>query len=55
MPTLYKSVCQWCGKQGKIAYGEQGSTPNQTPSVPGKCSCHPSGKPDMPHSPKWEK
>lgn len=53
--VLYRSICQWCGKQGKAAYSEHGRIPNQTPSVPGKCQCHPSGMPDMPHSPHWEK
>lgn len=55
MQELCKSVCQWCGKQGKIAYTENGHMPNQTPFVAGKCNCHPSGKSDMPHSPRWEK
>ncbi len=52
---LYRSICQWCGKQGKTAYSEHGGIPNQTPFVQGICQCHPSGMPNMPHSPRWEK
>lgn len=52
---LYRSICQWCGKQGKTAYSEHGRIPNQTPFVQGICQCHPSGMPNMPHSPRWEK
>lgn len=57
MADLYKSVCQWCGRTGSIAYGTPtGGTPTQTPTVGNPpCKCHPSGNPNMPHAPKWEK
>lgn len=56
MADLYKSVCQWCGQPGERRYGTStGGTPSCAPSVPGNCKSHPSGKPNMPHAPKWEK
>lgn len=55
MREFCKSICQWCGKTGRIAYTENGHMPNQMPTVHGICNCHPTGKPNMPHSPKWEK
>lgn len=57
MANNYKPVCQWCGKVGNsYSYGTPtGGTPNMTPIVPGNCKCHPSGKPNMPHAPRWEK
>lgn len=56
MPDTYKAVCQWCGKQGNRAKGSsQGGIPNSRPLVPGKCNAQPSGNPNAPHSPKWEK
>lgn len=56
MADTYKAVCQYCGKIGNRAFGSPtGGTPNITPSVVGKCPCHPSGNPNMPHAPKWEK
>ncbi len=54
MPTMkYIPRCQWCGKTGASAQSSNGA-PRQTPKVPGKCQSHPSGKPNMPHSPQWE-
>ncbi len=53
--TYWKSVCQHCGAIGSRASTANGNTPNIQASVPGACKCHPSGKPNMPHSPKWEK
>lgn len=56
MADLYQAACQWCGKRGGTASGTpNGGLPYSTPSVPGKCPCHPSGKENMPHSPKWER
>lgn len=56
MADLYRARCQWCGKIGHISYGTPtGGTPDYTPVVPGTCPSHPSGKPNMPHAPKWEK
>ena len=56
MQELYKVVCQWCGKQGRTSYGTPtGGSPNSNPYIPGTCPCHPSGKANMPHSPRWEK
>lgn len=55
MEKLYKSICRWCGRQGKTAYSSLGRIPNQTPFVEGTCQCHPSGRTNMPHSPRWEK
>ena len=54
MEYLCKSVCRWCGRQGKTAYSIQQRLPNQPPFVAGVCKCHPSGRPNMPHSPQWE-
>ena len=39
----FKPVCQYCGKVG-------GGTPNETPSILGKCPSSPTGK----HAPRWE-
>lgn len=49
-------VCKNCGKRGNIISGTfQGTMPTSTPQISGKCPAHPSGKPNMPHSPSWEK
>ena len=57
MSEKYKPVCQYCGKQGNnTSYGTPtGGTPAANPQVYGTCPCHPSGNPNMPHSPRWEK
>lgn len=56
MADLYRARCQWCGRVGGTAYGTPtGGAPNQTPYIPDTCKSHPSGKPNMPHAPKWEK
>lgn len=52
----YVSRCQWCGKTGSMAPGSStGGAPITTPWVSGNCPSHPTGKPNMPHAPKWEK
>lgn len=51
----WKSVCQWCGKIGWRQSTITGNTPNAQAQVTGKCPSHPSGNPNMPHSPRWEK
>ena len=52
----YVPRCQYCGKTGVARFGSSnGGAPVATPVVPGKCQCHPSGKPNMPHSPRWER
>ena len=54
MPTnRWIAVCQWCGKRGGTAYSN--TSPSYTPVVSGKCEGHPSGKPNMPHNPRWER
>ncbi len=56
MTQYYKSVCQWCGRVGShMPASPSGGTPNCAPSVSGSCPSHPTGKPNMPHAPKWEK
>lgn len=50
----WRSVCQWCGKQGSTAYAPEGRLPSNNPSVPGKCKSHPSGNPNAEHGPKWQ-
>lgn len=56
MADLYRARCQWCGRVGGTAYGTPtGGAPNQTPYIPDTCKSHPSGKPNMSHTPKWEK
>ena len=56
MVQRYIPRCQYCGKSGAVRIGSSsGAAPTATPIVAGKCPCHPSGKPNMPHSPKWEK
>lgn len=51
----YQAVCQWCGATGASTIRNVDTPPSTAPSVPGKCKSHPSGKPNMPHGPKWEK
>ena len=51
----YQAVCQWCGAAGASIPRNVDTPPSMAPSVPGKCKSHPSGKPNMPHGPKWEK
>ncbi len=48
----FKPVCQYCGKVGggRAMGTPTGGTPNQTPSVLGKCPSSPTGK----HAPRWE-
>jgi len=54
MMNKFIPVCQYCGKTGG-----QTQSPKEYPTiqarVPGKCPSHPSGNPNMPHSPKWVK
>ncbi len=54
--AMFQSVCFWCKARG--TFGENPGT-NKEPSFPpvinGYCKCHPSGKPNMPHTPRWEK
>lgn len=52
--TKYVAVCQWCGQRGSYVSRSDDRPPMYTPQVPGKCKGHPSGKPNMPHNPKWE-
>lgn len=51
----YYPVCQWCGRRGGCMPRNVDTPPNMTPRVPGKCSSHPSGKPNMEHGPRWER
>ena len=56
MAERYIARCQYCGKVGTTRPGmSNGSQPNVAPTIPGKCPCHPSGNPNAPHSPKWER
>jgi len=56
MTQYYKAVCQWCGRIGShMPASPSGRTPNCASSVSGTCPSHPTGKPNMPHAPKWEK
>lgn len=53
MATVFKPVCQWCGKVGSsrgTGSTMTGGTPNTTPTIPGKCPSSPNGK----HAPRWE-
>ena len=50
----YIPRCQWCGRAGTTSTGNHGQPPRTIRRVPGKCSVHPSGKPNMEHSAKWE-
>lgn len=50
----FKAVCRYCGAVGTLISRPVNKTPSNTPRVPGKCKAHPSGKPNMPHSPRWE-
>ena len=49
-------VCQWCGKRG-VTEGKASDNrpPSHTPIISGRCQGHPSGKPNMPHNPRWER
>ena len=55
IPVKYIAVCQWCGKRGEIRLPPNGATPLSAPRIPGRCDGHPSGKPNMPHNPHWER
>ena len=50
----FVAVCRYCGKRGTIISATiQGVFPALQPIVNGSCPSHPSGKKNMPHSPKW--
>lgn len=55
MTTSWVAICQYCGKQGSLRTTSNGKMPTSMPSISGKCLSHPSGKPNMPHNPKWQK
>lgn len=54
MPSMrWVAVCQWCGKRGQITSTTNGRMPGHNPSVPGKCTSHPSGNKNMDHGAQW--
>jgi len=55
MAFRYQAVCQWCGRTGSIVMQPKDAPPTTAATVSGTCKAHPSGKPNMPHGPRWEK
>lgn len=49
----YIATCQWCGKQGHATQSAMQAPPTSSPTVPGRCTSHPSGKTDANHGPRW--